>query len=56
MVSRGRNRDTAWFAMIDKDWPAIRMAFEAWLDAANFDAQGRQIRRLEDIRRSTGLP
>jgi RimJ/RimL family protein N-acetyltransferase len=55
MVSRGRNRDTAWFAMIDKDWPAIRMAFEAWLDASNFDAKGRQIRRLVDMRRSTGL-
>lgn len=56
MVSRGRNRDTAWFAMIDKEWPAIRMAFEAWLDASNFDVNGRQVRRLEDIRRLTGLP
>jgi RimJ/RimL family protein N-acetyltransferase len=42
MIVKGRSRDTAWFAMIDGDWPAIRAAFEAWLDPANFDAQGRQ--------------
>ncbi|MEH3053803.1 MAG: GNAT family protein [Patulibacter minatonensis] len=50
MVSRGRNRDTAWFAMIDADWPAIGGAFEAWLDPANFDADGGQLRRLEEFR------
>ena len=42
MIVKGRSRDTAWFAMIDRDWPAIRAAFEAWLDPANFDAEGRQ--------------
>jgi RimJ/RimL family protein N-acetyltransferase len=42
MIVKGRSRDTAWFAMIDRDWPAIRAAFEAWLDPANFDADGRQ--------------
>ncbi len=39
---KGRNRDTAWFAMIDKDWPRIRSEFVRWLDPANFDANGQQ--------------
>ncbi len=39
---KGRNRDTAWFAVIDKDWPAIRAEFVRWLDVANFDADGQQ--------------
>jgi RimJ/RimL family protein N-acetyltransferase len=42
MVVKGRNRDTAWFAMLDWDWPAQRAAFERWLAADNFDAAGRQ--------------
>jgi RimJ/RimL family protein N-acetyltransferase len=42
MWTKGANRDTAWFAMIDKDWPRIRAAYERWLDPANFDAAGRQ--------------
>ena len=42
MVIKGHNRDTAWFAMMDHEWPARRAAFEAWLDPANFDAEGRQ--------------
>jgi RimJ/RimL family protein N-acetyltransferase len=42
MIVKGRSRDTAWFAMIDRDWPAIRAAYEAWLDPGNFDAGGRQ--------------
>ena len=46
MVVKGRNRDTAWFAMTDGDWPCLRAAWEAWLDPANFDAAGRQRRRL----------
>lgn len=37
MVIKGRNRDTAWFSMLDHEWPARRVAFEAWLDPANFD-------------------
>lgn len=48
MVAKGANRDTAWFAMIDGDWPALEARFEAWLDPANFDAEGRQNRRLQD--------
>jgi RimJ/RimL family protein N-acetyltransferase len=51
VVYKGRNRDTAWYAIIDRDWPAIKAAFEAWLDPANFDAAGRQRRRLADFRR-----
>lgn len=50
MVIKGRNRDTAWFAITDAEWPRIRAGFEAWLAPENFDAQGRQRRRLEDCR------
>lgn len=50
VISRGANRDTAWFSMIDTEWPIIKAAFEAWLAPENFDADGRQKRRLEDIR------
>lgn len=50
MISKGENRDTAWFSMIDKEWPVLRAAFEAWLDPANFDENGRQKRRLEELR------
>jgi RimJ/RimL family protein N-acetyltransferase len=42
MWTKGANRDTAWFAMLDKDWPRIRAAYERWLEPANFDAAGRQ--------------
>lgn len=48
-VVKGRNRDTAWFAAIDSEWDAIREAHEAWLDPANFDAEGRQITRLSAL-------
>jgi RimJ/RimL family protein N-acetyltransferase len=46
MIVKGRNRDTAWFAMLDTEWPARKVAFERWLDPANFDAQGRQQQSL----------
>ncbi len=46
---KGRNRDTAWYSVIDKDWPAVRGAFETWLDSGNFDAEARQKRRLSDL-------
>jgi len=42
MIVKGRNRDTAWFAMLDRDWPARRAAFERWLTPDNFDDSGRQ--------------
>ena len=50
MVFKGGNRDTAWFSIIDTEWPQLSQAYEAWLDPANFDAAGRQIRRLEELR------
>jgi hypothetical protein len=50
-VVKGRNRDTAWFAAIDREWPAIRAAFETWLDPANFDAEGRQWTGLSTLTR-----
>ncbi len=43
---KGRNRDTAWYAITDRDWPALKAAYETWLDPANFDAEGRQKARL----------
>jgi RimJ/RimL family protein N-acetyltransferase len=42
MVVKGKNRDTAWFSIIDTEWPARKAAFERWLSPDNFDAQGRQ--------------
>ena len=42
MVVKGRNRDTAWFSIIDTEWPVHRAAFECWLAPDNFDANGRQ--------------
>ena len=50
MVVKDRNRDTAWFAIIDRDWPMIRQAFQLWLDPANFDHTGGQKRSLMEIR------
>jgi RimJ/RimL family protein N-acetyltransferase len=50
-ISKGRNRDTAWYAAIDSEWPALNAAFETWLDPANFDAGGRQRRSLSDLTR-----
>jgi hypothetical protein len=41
-VYKGRNRDTAWYAAIDGEWPALDAAFRRWLDPANFDDDGRQ--------------
>ena len=49
MIVKGRSRDTAWFAMTDDDWPARKAAFERWLDAANFDAEGRQRVSLREL-------
>jgi RimJ/RimL family protein N-acetyltransferase len=50
MIVRGRSRDTAWYAIVDSDWGAIKAAFEQWLAPANFDAQGRQVHTLEALR------
>ena len=47
VVVKGRNRDTAWFSVIDGEWPALKERFTRWLDPSNFDAEGRQLQRLE---------
>jgi RimJ/RimL family protein N-acetyltransferase len=49
LVVKGRNRDTAWFAMTVEDWAALREPWAAWLEAANFDADGRQRRSLAGL-------
>jgi RimJ/RimL family protein N-acetyltransferase len=46
---KGRNRDTAWFAIVDDDWPRLQARFATWMDPANFDEDGRQRRRLSEI-------
>lgn len=47
LIVKGRNRDTAWYAMLDKDWHKVRAAFEAWLRPDNFDAKGQQKAKLK---------
>src|SRR4029450_4839010 len=54
MIVKGENRDTAWFSIIDKEWPALRRAYEAWLSPDNFDADGKQKRRIEEVRAGIG--
>jgi RimJ/RimL family protein N-acetyltransferase len=49
MIVKGRNRDTAWFAMLDGEWPARKAAYEHWLAPDNFDDEGRQKTRLSDL-------
>ncbi|HKY27770.1 MAG TPA: GNAT family protein [Pyrinomonadaceae bacterium] len=48
-VIKGRNRDTAWYAVIDEDWPALKEVYLRWLDPSNFDEQGQQRTRLSDL-------
>ena len=48
-IYKGRSRDTAWYAMIDSEWPELERAFQRWLDPGNFDAGGRQRLRLSDL-------
>jgi RimJ/RimL family protein N-acetyltransferase len=48
-IVKGRNRDTAWFAMINSEWPKAHAAFEAWLDEKNFDGEGRQKTKLKVV-------
>lgn len=50
IVYKGRSRDTAWYSITDAEWPRLRAAFEAWLDPSNFHADGRQKRRLAQLR------
>jgi RimJ/RimL family protein N-acetyltransferase len=50
IVYKERSRDTAWFSITVDEWPRVRAAFEAWLDPANFSANGKQKQRLADLR------
>ena len=50
MIQKGRNRDTAWFAMLDHEWPARKARFEAWLRPENFDESGRQRAQLSAMK------
>ncbi len=52
MVIKGRNRDTAWFAVIDSEWPALKTAYETWLEPENFDANGQQRSSLSELTKS----
>ena len=56
MLSKRANRDTAWFSMIDSEWPLLKASFEAWLSPENFSADGSQKRKLEDIRATLAQP
>lgn len=49
IVYRGRNRDTAWYSIIDSEYPALRKGFAQWLDERNFDAEGNQVERLATL-------
>ncbi len=49
MIVKGRNRDTAWFSMLDSEWPVRKAAYEAWLQPGNFDGQGRQKQSLSSL-------
>lgn len=51
LVVKGRNRDTKWFSIIDRDWPKLREVFEIWLSAENFDSAGEQKSALSDLTR-----
>eukprot|EP00931_Biecheleriopsis_adriatica_P024782 TRINITY_DN15353_c0_g1_i1.p1 TRINITY_DN15353_c0_g1~~TRINITY_DN15353_c0_g1_i1.p1 ORF type:complete len:264 (-),score=46.94 TRINITY_DN15353_c0_g1_i1:72-830(-) len=46
-VYKGRSRDTSWFSILDSEWPALKIMFESWLDASNFDSNGEQIKSLQ---------
>jgi RimJ/RimL family protein N-acetyltransferase len=48
-IVKGRNRDTAWYAITNDDWPAISASFQSWLAPENFDGEGRQIRSLGEL-------
>ncbi len=52
MIVKGKNRDTAWYSIIDQEWPVRRAAFEQWLAPSNFDGQGRQIASLATFMRA----
>jgi RimJ/RimL family protein N-acetyltransferase len=56
MVVKERNRDTAWYSILDHEWPRLRSNFERWLGASNFDAQGRQVSSLTSLNAGAAQP
>lgn len=48
-IYKSRNRDTAWFSVLDSEWPALRAGFEAWLAPENFDEDGKQLAKLQEL-------
>lgn len=53
-IYKGRNRDTAWYSILDREWPRLERAFSAWLDPENFDARGEQKTSLASVKKKTG--
>jgi len=51
IIAKGRTRDTSWYSVINEDWPALKLAFDQWLDPANFDSEGVQKTRLSELTR-----
>lgn len=49
LIIKGKNRDTAWYAMLDHQWPGLKTAYQAWLSPANFDASGIQVQKLQEF-------
>ena len=49
VIVKGRTRDTSWFSVIDEEWPALKAAYEEWLEPGNFNADGEQRKRLSDL-------
>lgn len=54
VIVRGRSRDTSWFSIIEEEWPALKAAYQAWLDPVNFDNAGQQIKSLAQMRELNG--
>jgi hypothetical protein len=54
MVSKGRSRDTAWYSILDDEWPEVREIIKAWLDDDNFDAAGHARRSLSELMQKRG--
>ncbi|MEN3931110.1 GNAT family protein [Microvirga sp. W0021] len=52
LVVKGKNRDTAWFSIIDSEWPELKHIYEAWLEPSNFNSEGQQKKRLQEMHRS----
>ncbi len=50
LVVKGKNRNTAWFSVLDQEWPALKQAYQAWLAPDNFDETGKQKKKLEEFR------